>query len=86
MANELSIELGYLDENEAKRVKLLLEKHSLPTCFKIKDVDEFYELFFSDKKTLNNKLKFIIPEKIGKYKIVENIDKQTLFKILRKFT
>ena len=86
MANELSIELGYLNKDEAKRIKLLLEKYDLPTYFKIKDINEFYELFFSDKKTLNNKLKFIIPEKIEKYKIVENIDKKILLKILRKFS
>jgi len=86
MANKLSLKLGYLDKDEAKRVKLLLKKHSLPTYFKIKDVDEFYKLFFSDKKTLNNKLKFIIPQKIGKYKIIENVDKKTLFEVLREFS
>jgi 3-dehydroquinate synthase len=85
MANELSLELGYLSEEEAKRIKTLLEKHSLPTHYKIENVEEFYEHFFADKKTLDNKIKFIIPEKIGKYKIVENIDKQTILKVLEKF-
>nr|WP_236617789.1 hypothetical protein [Lebetimonas sp. JS170] len=53
--------------------------------FKIKDEEEFYEHFFADKKTMNNKIKFIIPELIGKYKIIENIDKETVLNILRKF-
>jgi len=85
MANELSVELGFLSKDEAERIKNLLKKHSLPTDFKIKDVNEFYEHFFADKKTLDNNIKFIIPEKIGKFKIVENIDKNIVLKVLEKF-
>jgi 3-dehydroquinate synthase len=86
MANELAIELGYLSTEEAQRIENLLKKHSLPTRFKIKDPEEFYEHFFADKKTLDNKIKFIIPNSIGNYKIVQNIDKETVLKVLRKFT
>jgi 3-dehydroquinate synthase len=85
MANELSIELGFLTPEENERIKKLLQKYDLPTTFKIKDEEEFYEHFFADKKTMNNKIKFIIPEHIGKYKIVENIDKEIILKVLRKF-
>jgi len=85
MANELSRELGYLSKNEAKEIKDLLEKHNLPTEFKIKNPEEFYEHFFLDKKTLNNSIKFIIPEKIGQYKIVKDIDKEKVLNVLRKF-
>jgi 3-dehydroquinate synthase len=86
MANELSIELGYLSQKEAERIKKLLEKHSLPTSYKIKDVNEFYEHFFADKKTLDNKIKFIIPKKIGEHKIVTDIDKNIILKVLKKFS
>jgi 3-dehydroquinate synthase len=85
MANELSKELGFLSKEEAKRIKTLLQKHNLPTTYEIKDIEEFYEHFFADKKTLDNKIKFIIAEKIGKFKIVENIDKEKILKILEKF-
>jgi 3-dehydroquinate synthase len=85
MANELSIELGFLTPEENERIKTLLKKYDLPTSFKIKDEEEFYEHFFADKKTMNNKIKFIIPEHIGKYKIVENLDKEIILKVLRKF-
>ncbi len=85
MANELSIQLGYLSKEEAERIKKLLEKENLPTYYKIQNIEEFYEHFFADKKTLNNKIKFIIPEKIGKFKIVENIDKEIIMKVLKKF-
>ena len=85
MANELSRELGFLSEKEAQEIKNLLEKYDLPTTFKIKDKEEFYNHFFLDKKTMDNKIKFIIPKKIGEYKIVENIDKEKILKVLEKF-
>jgi len=85
MANELSKELGYLSEEENERIKKVLKKQNLPTTFKIENEEDFYEHFFADKKTMNNKIKFIIPEKIGKYKTVENIDKNTILKILKRF-
>ncbi|GAX87213.1 3-dehydroquinate synthase [Lebetimonas natsushimae] len=85
MANELSIALGYLTREENERIKKLLKKYDLPTSFKIKDEEEFYEHFFADKKTMNNKIKFIIPEHIGKYKIVQNLNKEILLEVLRKF-
>jgi len=85
MANELSHELGYLSEEEAKEIKEVLKKYSLPVDFKIENKEEFYNHFFLDKKTFNNEIKFIIPQKIGKYKIVKNIDKEKIMKVLEKF-
>ncbi|WP_457561021.1 3-dehydroquinate synthase [Caminibacter sp.] len=85
MANELSRKLGYLSKEEADEIKELLEKHNLPTYFKINNPEEFYEHFFLDKKTLDNSIKFIIPEKIGQYKIVKNVDKEKVINVLRKF-
>ena len=86
MANELSKELGYLTQKEADEIKEVLEKNNLPTHFKIENPEDFYNHFFLDKKTLDNKIKFIIPEKIGKYKIVNDIDKEKVMKVLKKFS
>ena len=86
MANELSKELGFLSKEEANEIKEVLEKYNLPTDFKIKDPENFYEHFFLDKKTADNKIKFIIPEKIGQYKIVKDIEKDKVMKVLKKFS
>jgi len=85
MANRLSNKLGYLSKKEEKEIKEVLEKNSLPTSFTIKNVDEFYNHFFLDKKTTNNEIKFIIPKKIGKYKIVKNIDEKIIKEVLKEF-
>ncbi len=85
MANELAVELGLLQKQEAKKIKNLLEKHSLPTYFEIKNIEEFYNHFFLDKKTMNNNIKFILPKGIGNFEIVKNIDKNTVLKTLKKF-
>ena len=85
MANRLAVKLGYLTETEEKEIKKVLEENNLPTTFKIKDEEEFYEHFFADKKTLNNSIKFIIPNGIGNYKIVQDVDKEILLEVLREF-
>jgi len=86
MANELSKELGYLNAAEVEDIKKLLKKYNLPTTYTIKDINLFYEHFFLDKKTADNKIKFIIPNHIGEYKIVQNIEKEIILNVLRKFT
>jgi len=85
MANALAIELGLFSEEEAKKVKVLLEKSSLPTEYIIKDVDDFYEHFFLDKKSANNSIKFILPHGMGNYKVVTDIDEAIVKKVLHQF-
>jgi len=85
MANRLAVKLGTLTETEEKEIRDVLKENNLPTTFKIKDEEEFYEHFFADKKTLNNSIKFIIPNGIGNYKIVQDVDKEILLEVLREF-
>ncbi|KYJ87251.1 3-dehydroquinate synthase [Sulfurovum riftiae] len=85
MANALAVELGLMSEAEAERVKALLEKSSLPTSYEIRDVDDFYEHFFLDKKSANNSIKFILPQGIGGHKIVKDIDESVVKNVLRSF-
>jgi len=85
MANALAIELGLFSQEEAQEVKNLLERSSLPTDYVIKDVDDFYEHFFLDKKSANNSIKFILPQGMGNYKIVKDLDETIVKKVLRQF-
>ncbi len=85
MANELSKELGMMSEDEAGRIKKVLQSYDLPTNYKIKDVDRFYDAFFLDKKSNDKTLTFIVPNGIGDVKIIKDIDKKTIYKVLEKF-
>jgi len=85
MANALAVELGMMKPSEADEVKALLESNHLPTTYTIKDVDDFYEHFFLDKKSANNTIKFILPEGIGAHRIVEDIDAAVVKRVLGMF-
>ena len=85
MANALAVELGLLTQNEAQKVKSLLKKASLPTEYVIANVDNFYEHFFLDKKSAKGSIKFILPNGLGHHKIVSDIDKHLVKKVLATF-
>ncbi len=86
MANELAVELNLLSNKDAKRIKALLEKNHIPTTFKIEDENEFYEHFFLDKKSMQGKITFILPNaKIGTHIIKKDIPKGLILKVLAKF-
>ena len=85
MANALAVELGMFTEEESQEVKALLEKASLPTKYVIKDVDDFYDHFFLDKKSAKGSIKFILPQGMGNHKIVSDIDESIVKKVLRRF-
>jgi len=86
MANRLAVELGLMSEDESNQVKTLLEKHNLPTDYCINDVESFYSKFFLDKKSANNKIKFILPQGIGGHVLRDDIDSDILKKVLKTFS
>jgi len=85
MANALAVKLGLMNEEEALRIKALLEKASLPTHYVIKDENDFYEHFFLDKKSANNSIKFILPQGIGGHRIIQDLDENVVKDVLREF-
>jgi len=85
MANRLAVKLGYLTLTEEEEIKECIENYNLPTTFRVRDEEEFYEHFFADKKTMNNSIKFVLPKGIGNYKIVKDVDKEIILEVLRDF-
>jgi len=85
MANALAVELGMFSQGEAEAVETLLRKAALPTTYEIKDVDDFYEHFFLDKKSSKGSIKFILPQGLGGHKIVSEIDEQIVKNVLQSF-
>ncbi|PWE21675.1 3-dehydroquinate synthase [Aliarcobacter skirrowii] len=85
MANALSVKLGFMSKENEQRVKDLLQKYSIPTTFKIENVEDFYEHFYLDKKSSNSKIKFIVPIEIGDCKITDEIKKEYVIEVLKEF-
>ncbi len=85
MANDTAVELGWMSDEEAGRVKALLERYELPTSYEIKDVDSFYETFYLDKKSADSAITFIIPKSLGGVEITDKIDESIIKKVLGKY-
>lgn len=87
MANRLSVKLGILSSDIDMFICALLKRIGLPTHYKIKDIDSFYNAFFYDKKSLDSKLHFILLEskEVVKATVRNNIDKQIIYEVLHEF-
>lgn len=85
MANELALKLGILTKQEALSIENLLLTYKLPTRYTIKNVEEFYNEFFLDKKTLESKIKFILPRNIGSFEMRNDIPKEIVLEVLQEF-
>ena len=85
MANAVSVKIGLMSEDEANRIKKLLEQYNIPITYKIEDVEDFYEHFFLDKKSLDNKIKFIFAVGIGSVKITDEVSKKDIIEVLKCF-
>jgi 3-dehydroquinate synthase len=85
MANNLANELGLISKEESDRVTNLLKKFNLPIEYTVKDSNSFYEHFLLDKKSANNKIKFILAKGLGNFSIVDNIDANLVKSNLKDF-
>jgi 3-dehydroquinate synthase len=85
MANEVAKKIGLMSQEDTLRVKNVLEKYDIPTTYKISDVEDFYEHFFLDKKSLDDKIKFILPVGIGDCKITDEVSKADVIEVLKGF-
>lgn len=85
MANHLAFNLGLLSKDELDLITQILVKFDLPIRYKIDNIDSFYEKFYLDKKSINSKIKFILPRGIGDFIIKDDIFKDDIFKVLKEF-
>ena len=82
MANALSQKLGLLNAEEAARIQALLERYELPTHYKIDVLETFYDAFFLDKKSANDKITFILAKGIGGNEMRNTIPKELVLEAL----
>lgn len=65
MANALASNITNFQDSEL--IISLLKQYNLPTNYKIKNKDLFFQALFLDKKTQNKQIKFILPKAIGSF-------------------
>ena len=85
MANDTAVALGWMNKDEAARVKALLERYELPISYKVEDVDTFYETFYLDKKSADSAITFIIPKSLGGVEITNTIDESLIKQVLGQY-
>ncbi|NLY03625.1 MAG: 3-dehydroquinate synthase, partial [Campylobacter sp.] len=85
MANTLAHKLNLLTLNELNLIRQTLKKFDLPTEYGILDEENFYDMFYLDKKSSNSKIKFILPKGIGSYEMRDDIPKEIVLEVLREF-
>lgn len=82
MANALSSKLALLSHEEAARIEQLLARYALPTRYEIDDAEAFYDAFFLDKKSANDKITFILAKGIGGHEMRNDIPKACVLEAL----
>jgi 3-dehydroquinate synthase len=85
MANQTAVKMNLMSEEEAQRVKNLLEKYNLETSYQIADAESFYETFYLDKKSSDTSIKFILPVGIGDVKITDECSRELVMSVLKEF-
>ncbi len=78
LAAELSRRLGYLSEQDVARVAALLERAGLPVSVRGLPAERFLELMSADKKARDQRLTFIVLEKIGRAIIRGEVPRELL--------
>ncbi|ASK78023.1 3-dehydroquinate synthase [Paraphotobacterium marinum] len=80
IACRISVNKNLLSENQYLQILNLIKKCNLPhlTPKQMKSASLFWKHMVLDKKVLNNKIRFIIPVKIGSVEIQNNINEEDI--------
>lgn len=81
---DLAVQIGLMSEEEAVRVKRIIESYGLPTDLpKSVGSEEILEAMELDKKALAGQLRFTLPEKVGRAKVNEPVGKDALMALFK---
>lgn len=83
-AAQVAVRLGIFQEKEAERIKNLVELYKLPS--KIPDdinISDIINAMEIDKKVKAGKIRFILPEVIGKVRIEDSVDRDLIKEVLK---
>jgi 3-dehydroquinate synthase len=75
-------EMGMVSSRVTERQRKLLEVFGLPTMLKNADGGAILKLLYRDKKTVGGRLRFILPLRIGKVEISDNVGEKVILRAL----
>jgi 3-dehydroquinate synthase len=82
-ATDLSVRLGYCDEHLQNRIDAVLEKVGLPNRIPATlSPQSILDAMRRDKKRLAQSLRLVLPVKVGKVLVADNIDSQDIIQTL----
>jgi 3-dehydroquinate synthase len=82
-ASDLAVRLGSLQDNESMRIKDLIRSYNLPVALPDDiSVSAMMDAMKVDKKVKSGRLRFILPETIGKVRIEDDVDKEVIKEVL----
>ncbi len=75
--------MGLCPEGDVQRLTALLERIGLPTCPPELEVPAVLETMTHDKKVQDGRIRFILPERIGRVVIRDDVDPALIATVLR---
>ena len=85
LACDIAVNMGLLDVKEFIRIKTFISNIGLPTRIKNLSIKDILNSLKYDKKFIKGITRFVLPRKIGKVEIVENIPLSLIKKILKSY-
>lgn len=83
-ATMLSQEMGMVDEATVNKIKVLLEKLKLPTTVDGLSVAKIVNNLKVDKKIREGRIKFVLPKKIGKVEVRDDVPLTSVKRVLKE--
>jgi len=84
MAADVAVAMGMVDQSMADRQEKLLKAIGLPVDVADVTPEQLLVAMGSDKKKEGSKKKFVLPEKLGKASIFDNVEDSMLLEIMAK--
>ena len=84
IASKISLRLGIISIEDAFRIAALIKRLGLPTRPEELDFKAIYDAHLHDKKFIHGKNRFVLPVKIGRVRIVENVPDAIIRNVLKE--
>ncbi|MBI5050485.1 MAG: 3-dehydroquinate synthase [Nitrospirae bacterium] len=82
-ASQIAVRMGLLKEKDAERIKNIISQYKLPSSIP-QDINasDIINAMEVDKKVKADRIRFILPESIGKVRIEDSVDKEAMKEVL----